>query len=172
MLSSAVRVVMKSAHRESIVVVTTLFVMIALTRVMAQTPSGLTGTWVLDTTAGGRGGGRGNFAGYATATRLVIKESPAEVVVQSNTGTEGKMVAAVYKLDGSENPVPGPLGWDTKASARWKDGTLVVTVKRSIQGPDGPLNFEIQDVYSLAGNVLTLERSQGSKVVKMVYSRV
>jgi hypothetical protein len=163
---------MKSAHRESIVVVTTVFVMIALTRVMAQTPSGLTGTWVLDTTAGGRGGGRGNFAGYATATRLVIKESPAEVVVQTNTGTEGKMVAAVYKLDGSENPVPGPLGWDTKASARWKEGTLVVTVKRSIQGPDGPLNFEIQDVYSLAGNVLTLERSQGSKVVKMVYNRM
>ncbi|MGH9147652.1 MAG: hypothetical protein ACRD1Q_13150 [Vicinamibacterales bacterium] len=162
---------MKSAHRESIMVVTTLFAMIALMRVMAQTPSGLTGTWVLDTTAGGRGGGRGNFAGYATATRLVIKESPAEVVVQTNTGTEGKMVAAVYKLDGSENPVPGPLGWDTKASARWKEGTLVVTVKRSIQGPDGPLNFEIQDVYSLAGNVLTLERSQGSKVVKMVYNR-
>ena len=101
----------------------------------------------------------------------MIKESATEVTVQTNTGTESQMVTAVYKLDGSESPVPGPIGWDTKASAARKDGKLVVTIKRSIQGPDGQLNFEITDVYSQIGNVLTLERSQGNKTIRMVYNR-
>jgi hypothetical protein len=151
-------------------IVTLLLTMVVPVPVEAQATSGLAGSWMLDTPAGGRGG-RGNFAGYATATRLVIKESATEVTVQTNTGTESQMVTAVYKLNGSENPAPGPIGWDTKARATWQDGKLVVTVKRSIQGPDGPLNFEIKDVYSLAGDVLTLERSQGNKTQKMVYTR-
>jgi hypothetical protein len=158
----------RSSYRKYVVGATFLL-WIAAPTVVAQAPLGLTGTWTLDTTAGGRG--RGNFAGYATATRLVIKESATEVTVQTNTGTESHMVTAVYKLDGSESPVPGPIGWDTKASAARKDGKLVVAIKRSIQGPDGQLNFEITDVYSQIGNVLTLERSQGNKTIRMVYHR-
>lgn len=134
----------------------------------AQTTTGLGGTWTLD--PAGRGG-RGNFAGYSTATRLVISESASEVTIQSNTGIENQMVTATYTLDGSERPVPGPLGWDTRASATRQNGALVVTIKRSIDGPDGKLNFEIRDTYSVAGDALTLERSQGSRTQKMVYRR-
>jgi hypothetical protein len=154
---------------------THVFVLLLLGRVLffgpavhAQSPSSLAGTWALD--PAGRGG-RGNFAGYSTATRMIVTESAAEVTIQTNTGIENQMQTAVYKLDGSENAVPGPLGWDTKATAARQDGKLVVTVKRSIQGPDGPVNFEIRDVYTVVGNVLTLERSQGNRTQKTIYNR-
>jgi hypothetical protein len=136
---------------------------------LAQAPSSLAGTWTLD--AGAGRGGRGNFAGYSTATRMIITESATEVTIQSNTGTENQMQTAIYKLDGSSNAVPGPIGWDTNAVASRQNGALVVTIKRSIEGPDGPVNFEIRDVYTLVGNVLTLERSQGNRTQKTTYNR-
>ena len=46
-----------------------------------------------------------------------------------------------------------------------------MTIKRSIDGPEGELNFEIRDVYTVAGSVLIFERSQGSRTQKMVYNR-
>ena len=154
-------------------VLTTLLALAAVGPVLLSGPAvaqapGLAGTWAID--PAGRGG-RGNFAGYSTATRMVITESATEVTVQTNTGTENQLQTATYKLDGSENLVPGPLGWDTRASAARRDGKLFVTVKRSIDGPDGKVNFEIRDVYSVAGNVLTLERSQGSRTQKTIYNR-
>jgi hypothetical protein len=145
-----------------------VIVLSALVVLAAQTSPGLAGSWTLD--PAGRGG-RGNFAGYATATRMVITESANEVTIQTNTGIENQMVTATYTLDGSENRVPGPLGWDTRASAKRQDGGLTVIVKRSIDGPEGKINFEIRDVYSVSGNVLTLERSQGSRTQTMVYQR-
>ncbi len=101
----------------------------------------------------------------------MITETSTEVMVDSNTGTENQLQTSVYKLDGSESPVPGPLGWDTRARASWQDGKLVVTIKRSIDGPDGELKFEIRDVYSVSGGLLTVERTQGSQTVKMVYKK-
>jgi hypothetical protein len=114
---------------------------------------------------------RGNFAGYATPTNLRIKESSNEVTIEGNTGTENQMTAATYRLDGSETVVPGPLGWDTRASAARKDGALVIAVMRTIDGPDGKLRFEISDVYRVEDGVLTIERSQGSRTRKMTYGR-
>jgi hypothetical protein len=133
--------------------------------------SGLPGTWVATAPAGGRGGGRGNFAGFSTPTRVVIAESPGEVSVSSNTGTQNQMQTALYKLDGAEHPVPGPIGWDTRAIAAREDGRLAVTIRRTIEGPDGPLNFEIKEIYSVSGNVLTLERSQGPRTQRTTFAR-
>jgi hypothetical protein len=68
--------------------------------------------------------------------------------------------------------VPGPLGWDTRAKAARKDGALVVSVTRTIDGPSGKLRFDISDIYRLdeSGN-LTLERTQGSRTRKMTFAR-
>jgi hypothetical protein len=77
----------------------------------------------------------------------------------------------VYPLDGSESVIPGPLGWDTRARARWQDGKLVVTIQRSLQGPDGELTFEIRDVYDVAEGLLTLERTQGTRTQRTVFRR-
>lgn len=117
------------------------------------------------------GGGRGNFAGYATASRMVIRHRTAEVTVETDTGTAGQLQAAVYRLDGSENPVPGPIGWETRASAALRGDTLVVSVTRTIEGAEGPIVFQIRDVYAVDGEVLTLDRTQGSESRRMTYRR-
>ena len=127
--------------------------------------AGLSGAWV--TTAKGRT----NFAGLSSPTRIVITESTTAITVETDTDTDNEMVAAVYRLDGSENPAPGPLGWETRARAAKQDGRLVVTMQRSIEGPDGLMTFEIKDVYSVDGNTLTLERSQGTRTQRLMYTR-
>jgi hypothetical protein len=126
----------------------------------------ISGDWVLTNQ-----GGRGNFAGYSTPSRLAITESPGQITIAADTGTENQMTSSTYRLDGSETVVPGPLGWDTRAKASRRDGALVVAVTRTIDGPDGRLKFEISDVYRLDNGVLTLERTQGSRTRKMTYSR-
>ena len=128
--------------------------------------SSLSGQWQLSGQSG-----RGNFAGYSTPSRLTITESANGVTIETNTGTEGQMASATYRLDGSETMVPGPLGWDTRAKASRRDGALVIAVTRTIDGPDGKIRFEISDVYRVDNGVLTLERTQGSRTRKMTYSR-
>jgi hypothetical protein len=132
-----------------------------------NTTAGFPGAWVIDRNRSARG----NFAGMAPPGRLQIAQSAAEISVATDTGTANQLTKAVYKLDGSENEIPGPLGWDTRARASMQDGKLVVTMRRSIDGPDGKLTFDIKDVYSVEGSTLTLERSQGSRSQQLVYTR-
>ena len=135
--------------------------------VIGRDPAALAGQWRLSGQSG-----RGNFAGYATPTRLTISESGNEVTVAADTGTENQMVTSTYRLDGVETAVPGPLGWDTRAKAARKDGALVVSVTRTIDGPSGKLRFDISDVYRVdESGALTVERTQGSRTRKMTYAR-
>jgi hypothetical protein len=127
----------------------------------------MSGAWRLASQAGGRG----NFAGYSTPARVAITESANQVTIETDTGIENQMTSATYRLDGSETPVPGPLGWDTRARAARRDGALVVNITRTIDGPDGKLRFEITDVYRESNGVLTLERTQGSRSRTMTYTR-
>jgi hypothetical protein len=112
-----------------------------------------------------------NFAGYATATRLLITESADRVIVETNTGTEGQPQVAAYPLNGAEVGVPGPVGWNTIARATKQDGKLVITITRTIDGPDGKLTFTITDTYSETGGVLTLGRAQGARTQTTTYRR-
>ena len=137
---------------------------------VAQVAPALAGAWTLNQEGGGRGG-RGGIPGVPLATEVTIRLTPAEVTVDTNTGSAQTVQTAVYKLDGSETTVPGPLGWTVKARAAWKDPTLVVNTTRSLEGPNGPIGAEIVDVYSVSGNVLTIERTQGRNKQKLVYNR-
>ncbi len=143
----------------------------------AQASQALAGVWVLDDSAaagGGRGdGGRGGggVPGFPLATQLVVKVSPTEVTVDSDTGSARSVQTFVYKLDGSLTNVPGPLGWHTTAKAAWDADKLVVTITRTIDGPNGPVGVNVTDVYSVSGEVLTIERTQGRTSQKLVYNR-
>src|SRR5688572_27137965 len=140
----------------------------------AQVDKSLAGSWALSQDGGGgagRGGRGGGIPGVPLATQLIVKVSPAEVTVDTNTGSAQTMQTAVYRVDGTETTVPGPLGWTVKAKAAWKDSTLVVNTVRSLEGPNGPIGAEIVDVYSVSGDVLTLERTQGRNKQKLVYNR-
>jgi hypothetical protein len=134
---------------------------------VVRDPASLAGQWRLSGQSG-----RGNFAGYSTPTRLTVSESDIDVTIAGDTGTENQMVASTYRLDGTETVVPGPLGWDTRAKASRKDGALVVSVTRTIDGPSGKLRFDISDVYRVdESGALTVERTQGSRTRKMTYAR-
>jgi hypothetical protein len=50
-------------------------------------------------------------------------------------------------------------------------GNFVVMTKRSMQGPTGPRGVEVKDVYSVAGDVLTIDRSLGRATQKLVYRK-
>lgn len=142
---------------------------IATPPVHAQANAALAGMWVLAEDGGGRG--RGGIPGVPLATEVRIAVAAAEVIVATNTGSAQSIQTAVYKLDGSETTVPGPLGWTVKAKAAWKDSALVVNTVRSLEGPNGPIGAEIVDVYSVAGDVLTIERTQGRNKQTLVYNR-
>ena len=138
----------------------------------AQVNPALAGNWTLaENDAAGRGGRGGGIPGVPLATEMIIKLSPSEVTIDTNTGSAQSIQTAVYKLDGTETTVPGPLGWTNKAKASTRDSTLVVSTMRSLEGPNGPIGAEVVDVYTVAGNVLTLERTQGRNKQKLVYNR-
>jgi hypothetical protein len=137
-----------------------------------QVNAALAGNWTLaQNDAAGRGGRGGGIPGVPLATEMSIKVSPIDVTVDTNTGSAQSIQTAVYKLDGTETTVPGPLGWTNKAKVSIKDSTLVVSTMRSLEGPNGPVGAEVVDVYTVTGNVLTLERTQGRNKQKLVYNR-
>ena len=141
----------------------------------AQGLTSLAGTWKVATPSeGGRGkgGGRGGgVPGFPLATTLAIKVSPTEVTVDADTGSARAIQTSVYKLDGSTTAVPGPLGWETSAKAAVSDGKLVVTIRRSIAGPNGPIGVNVTDAYSVDGTLLTIERTQGRTSQKLMYNK-
>jgi hypothetical protein len=53
----------------------------------------------------------------------------------------------------------------------WEGTNLVVTTRRSMTGPTGPMGVDVKDVYSVAGDVLTIDRSMGRATQKLVYRR-
>jgi len=139
-------------------------------RLAAQGNAALAGTWTVDRSATQEGRGRG-IAGIPVASTLTIKLAPDAVSVDSDTGSGQTVQTSVYKLDGSMNTVPGPLGWDTKARAAWEGETLVVTTRRSMTGPTGPMGVDVRDVYTVSGDVLTIERTMGRATQKLTYRK-
>ena len=138
---------------------------------LAQGTQNLAGVWALDPSAtSGRGRG-GGVPGFPLATQLIVKVSPTEVTVDSDTGSAQSIQTSVYKLDGSVTKVPGPLGWETTAKSAWQGETLAVTIRRSITGPNGPIGANVTDVYRVSGDTLTIERTLGQTTQKLVYRR-
>ena len=138
----------------------------------AQGAAALAGAWTLQQEpAAGRGGRAGGIPGVPIATEIVIKVSPVDITIETNTGSAQAMQTGVYKLDGSETTVPGPLGWTVKARAAWKDSTLIVNTVRSLEGPNGPIGAEIVDIYAVAGDVLTIVRTQGRNKQTLMYKK-
>jgi hypothetical protein len=150
-----------------------LVLVIAAGATFAQGNQALAGAWTLQQEPGARGGGGrgGGIPGVPVATELMIKVSPSEITVDTNTGSAQSMQTAVYKVDGTETSVPGPLGWTVTARAAWKDSTLVVNTVRSLEGPNGPIGAEVVDVYTATADALTIQRTQGRNKQTLVYKK-
>jgi len=102
---------------------------------------------------------------------MTIREAPGEILIDTNTGSNNAIVTTTYKLDGSEQSIPGPIGWETRARTKWDGSKLVVTIKRSVQGPEGELVFDISETYTPTPNGFILERTQGKSTQTLNYKR-
>src|SRR5688572_32102 len=131
---------------------------------------GLSGSWTLDQDAT-NARSRRPITGISIATRMTIRESPGEIVIDTNTGSNNAIVTTAYKLDGSEHSIPGPIGWETRARSKWDGSKLVVTIKRSVQGPEGELIFDIVETYTPMPGTMVLERTQGKSTQTLNYKR-
>ena len=140
--------------------------------VAAQSTPNLSGTWIVDQAksdpapaapAGGRGRGNQN--------QMVITQTATDITVALGFNNN-----YIYNLDGSERT--GPPGGETKSRIAWDGGKLVVTWKREyFAGPEqGYLSSTGKDVYTMDGNVLTVERTttappQPTQTRRTVYTR-
>lgn len=140
-------------------------VLAVATMAFAQKPD-FSGVWTLDAEAsgapaGGGGGGRGGGLGQGAT----VKQTADTLTVERTFG-ENK-ITSTYKLDGSEskNTMMGRGGeqMETTSTAKWDGSKLTITTKTG-QG-------ESTQVWSLAGNVLTIETTNARGTQKRVYKK-
>jgi hypothetical protein len=91
----------------------------------------LPGTWTPATPAEGREGD-GGVPQFPLATMLVIKVSPPEVILDSDTGSARSRQKSIYELDGISTNVPGPLANILRA-ARADEKAPGETARRGIR---------------------------------------
>jgi len=144
--------------------------------VAAQGAAGLAGLWTLDAARSDANAGPTpmppggqNYGPALQPNQIYITQSAAEATISQ--GTRGTS----YKLDGSENWAPS-----IKTNAKIDNGKLVITWRREVYlGPRaGAAAYDKQtgtDTYSVAGDVLTIEKTattaKGNSTAKAVYTR-
>ena len=110
--------------------------------------------------------------GGGTATKLVIKQTPADITVESTLANGAQ--TAVYKLDGSESVNKMGMG-EAKTKATWEGSNLVLTGKQAITTPQGEIEISTKEVYSVAGTVLTVTTTRttqrGEQTRKLVFNK-
>lgn len=111
----------------------------------------------------------------AFPSELGIKQTAAEIQM-TGTSNHLKPVISTYTLDGSESTFDTAAG-KVKARTKWDGNKLVVTATRTYGTPMGDIAVHTTDTYTLAGDVLTVEREQdtnGELKAKgtTIYSRV
>ena len=153
------------------------------TAVMAQAKTDFAGTWTFDEAksdpaparagGGGGGGGRGGGRmGGAPATAMTIKQTAGELTLDRTTAQGAQTV--VLKLDGSEST--NTIGMGPAASkAVWDGARLVVTTTQTVQGRGGEITINSKEIYSVQGNVLTIETTRttpaGEQTRKLIYTK-
>ena len=137
-------------------------VLAVTTMAYAQKPD-FSGTWTLeaDASGGGGGGGRGGGLGQGGT----IKQTADTLTVERTFGDN--KVVSTYKLDGTEskNTMMGRGGqqMESVSTAKWDGSKLIITSKVG--------ENESTQVYSLAGNVLTVETTNARGTQKRTYKK-
>ena len=164
--------------------VTALALVLALPSLLfAQAKTDFSGTWTFDEAksdpaparagGGGGGGGRGGGRmGGAPATAMTIKQTAGELTLDRTTAQGAQTV--VLKLDGSEST--NTIGMGPAASkAVWDGARLVVTTTQTVQGRGGEITINSKEIYSVQGNVLTIETTRttpaGEQTRKLIYTK-
>ena len=141
-------------------------IVLALATSASAQKADFSGTWALDEAASGApagGGGRGGFGGLGMGA--TVKQTADALVVERTMGDN--KVTLTYKLDGSEskNTMTGRGGqqMESVSVAKWDGNKLVINSKVG--------ENESTQVWSLAGNALTIETTNARGTQKRVYKK-
>lgn len=157
-----------------------MWLFVALTAALAvpvvtptQSKPDFSGTWIYNQALSNRGTS-GNSPVVPFPTELLIKQTPGELHWEGRTVRQDP-ITAIFKLDGSEVTMTGALEITVKGKAVLEGDTLVITSTRSYSSPAGDITAEFREVYSIAGGVLTVEKTQStggiSSTLQAVYNR-
>jgi hypothetical protein len=132
--------------------------MSAHAQILAQAPPDYSGTWRFNQ-AKSSPNIAGNTPNVPFPSQIVVKQTAAELSVES-TSVRQNPVSAVFKLDGSKVTLQTPAGITETGEARFEGATVVITSRRSFPSPAGDIVTDFKEVWSLSGNVLTIEKTR------------
>ena len=141
---------------------------------LAQARPDFSGTWRLNV---GKSGPNvaGNTPNIPFPSQIVVKQTPTDISVES-TSVRQQPISAVYKLDGSKVTVQVPEGISETGEAKLDGGNLSISSHRSFSSPAGDVDVEFKEVWSLTGNVLTIQKTRtqsgDSSTEKAVYDKL
>jgi hypothetical protein len=135
----------------------------------AETPD-FSGTWTLDSSStpvgSGNEGGGGSALGNGPAT---VTQTAETLTIQRTMG--GDTVTLTYRLDGtgSRNTFEGGDGRpvDSLSIVKWDGVRLTIVTKQESAGKLA----EATEVWTLAGNTLTVEIASGRGAQKRIYKK-
>jgi len=136
----------------------------------AQAKPDFSGSWTIDPEAsgmaappaGGAPGGGGGGGGRGMGGPMTVKQTATELTVERAGRGGGAPVATVYKLDGTPTTIQA-RGGEATVTAKWDGAKLVITQKAG--------DTETVQTWSLAGGVLTIDRTGGQGPSKQVYKK-
>jgi hypothetical protein len=117
----------------------------------------------------------GNTPNIPFPSQIAVKQTPTDISIES-TSVRQQPVSAVYKLDGSKVTVQTPEGISETGEAKLDGGNLSINSRRSFSSPAGEVVVEFKEVWSLSGNVLTIQKTRiqsgESSTEKAVYDKL
>lgn len=143
-----------------VIVVCAALVLAAHATALAQAKPDFSGIWLFNQGKSSPGTA-GNAPDMPFPTEIVVKQSPTELQVSVSTVRQ-KPVTAAYKLDGSKVTLPMPSGISETGEAKFDGQNVVITTRRSFASPAGEMVVEFKEVWSVNGNVLTIEKTRTS----------
>jgi len=137
-------------------------VLAVATMAFAQAKADFSGSWApeVDPAATAPTGGGGGGRGGGMMGPMSVKQTATELTIERTAG-ENKIVST-YKLDGTESKNAG-RGGETVSTAKWDGPKLVITTKAG--------DTESTQTWSVAGGVLTIERTGGRGPSKTTYKK-
>ena len=141
---------------------------------LAQARPDFSGTWRFNQGKSAPGIA-GNTPNITFPSQIVVKQTPTELQVASSSVRQ-QPISAVYKLDGSKVTVQAPSGITETGEARFEGATVVITSRRSFSSPAGETVVDFKEIWSLSGNVLTIEKTRTesgeASTVKAVFDKM
>jgi hypothetical protein len=128
---------------------------------LAQGGPDFSGTWTFNQGKSSPGTA-GNSPDLTFPTEITVKQTPTELHVASSTVRQ-KPVTAIYKLDGTKVAVQMPSGISETGEAKFDGPNIVITSRRSFSSPAGDIVVEFKDIWSINGNVLTIQKTRTSE---------